>query len=127
MLERRARDVHQRLGHFVEVIHHLYVVVGRVDIAALELLECREQRIFAFARLVEQVVRLLDHVAQHFAVLLEDGDQRAVVNLRGALHRAAHFVAQVSDDIFVGFRLLPYGGGALVFLDEVAVDKHPSA
>ena len=117
MFERRARDVHQRLGHFVEVIHHLHVVVGRVHVAALQLLERGQQRVFAFARLVEEVVRLLDHVAQHLAVLLEDGDQRAVVNLRGALHRVADLFAQVGDDVLVGARVGVgrRGGGGFAF------------
>ena len=127
MLERRAGDVHQRLGHFIEVIHHLHIVVGRVDIAALEFLQRRQQRVFAFARLVEEVVRLLDHVAQHLAVLLEDGDQRAVVDLRGALHRVAHLVAQVGDDVVVGLGLLLDDGVLLALFQEVAMYEHPAA
>ena len=86
-----------------------------------------EQRVFSFARLVEQVVRLFDHVAQHLAVLLEDGDQRAVVNLRRALHRAAHLVAQVGDDVLVGVFMLLDDGVFLVLFQEIAVDEHVSA
>ena len=130
VLERRTRDVHQRLGHFVEVVDHLYVVVGRVDIAALEFLEGGEQRVFALARLVEEVVRLFDHVAQHLAVLLEDGDQRAVVDLCRRLHRTAYFVAQVDDDVFRALGFHPgcgWGGGCLAFLEEIAVDEHVAA
>ena len=93
------------------------VVLGRVHVAALQLLERGQQRVFAFARLVEEVVRLLDHVAQHLAVLLEDGDQRAVVNLRGALHRAANLFAQAGDDVLVGARVGVgrRGGGGFAF------------
>ena len=130
VFERRARDVHQRLGHFVEVIDHLHVVVGRVDVAALELFERGQQRVFAFARLVEEVVRLFDHVAQHLAVLLEYGDQRTVVDFCRRFHRAAHLVAQVDDDVFGGQGFHPgcgRGGGGFAFLDEIAVDEHVAA
>ncbi len=130
MFERRARDVRQRLGHFVQIVDHLYVVMGRIHVAALELLERGEQRVLAFARLVEEFVGFAHHVAQYLAVLLEDGDQRAVVNLRGALHRVADLFAQVGDDdVGAGFGSFHGGGfgGALFFLTEVALDEHVPA
>ena len=127
VLEGRARGVHQRLGHLVEVVDHLHVVVGRVDVVALQLLERRQQRVFAVARVVEEVVGLLDHVAQHLAVLLHHGDQRAVVDLRGALHRGADLLAQRGDDVLVGLDGGCCRAALVVLLAEVAVDEHPAA
>ena len=74
----------QRLGHLVEVIDHLHVEVSRVDVAALAgAAACGITPVFAFARPGRRGRSTRCTIsAQHLAVLLENGDQRAVVDAR---------------------------------------------
>ena len=102
--------------------------MGRIDVAFLQFAQGGQQGVLAFARLVEEFVGFAHHFAQHLAVLLEDGDQRAVVDAGRALHRGAHLLRDVIDDVGAGFGSFHGGGfGSFVLLEEVALDEHVAA
>ena len=102
--------------------------MGRIDVAFLQFAQGGQQGVLAFARLVEEFVGFAHHFAQHLAVLFEDGDQRAVVDAGRALHRGAHLLRDVIDDVGAGFGSFHGGGfGSFVLLEEVALDEHVAA
>ena len=128
--ERRTGDVDQRLGHLREVIRHLHVEVPGVDVALLQAAQRRHDAVFAVAGLFEEPVRRLHHLLEHLAVLLENGDQRPVVNARHLLHRRAYF-ADADAEHFVRSLGLDYRqflrGSFLLRLGAVAADEQPCA
>ena len=117
-----AHDVGERLGQFVEVVDHLHVVLRRVEIALAQHPQRRHHAVFAFVHPLVEFRRFAVEVAQHLAVLLEDGQQRAVVDAGGGVDRRADHRGDLFDDVFVrdGGRRF----GALRLFDEVAVDEH---
>ncbi len=88
--------------------------------------------VFAGAGLLEEAVRVADHLFEHLAVLLEDGDQRAVVDARDLLHRGADLADAGAQHLVGGFGRFERQQGLLGLLLqlgrlEVAADEQPGA
>ena len=117
----------QRFGHLIEVVHHLNIVLGRIDIPLLQTAQGGHERIFAVARVLIELLGLLGHLAQHLAILLEDGQKSAVVDARGRNQGGADLLAERMEDLLRGLGLTALRGNlprGLLF--EIAAVEHHS-
>ena len=102
MLERRTSDVIQRLGSLGHIVDNLHKELAGIDIAILDIAQCGQDAIFALTGLEEEVIRLLNHIAQHLSILLEYGEDRTAIDASHLIHSCTHLLDAVNHHIHRG-------------------------